>query len=185
MPYLISLCLSHHVRVVSLEHQVLASFSWVWSWLLVISVPKRKIILVLERSCSISFFSSQRKTHDQLFCFIGETNVINFFFGRFPIMVNLLKILIRRNLSCQDCFLVFRVLNLCPLSQFLVEVNFIFDGVNLVDKGQLHMVIYVQEFKPLTYLHLEEVICLFKFTDVHILQLNPSLTLRKLTLDIC
>lgn len=70
---------------------------------------------------------------------------------------------------------LFRAYILCfevPLGKLPVEIAFVLDLVNLINKSKLHFVIDVKKLEALTYLHLQVVVCFFELENVHVLQLK-------------
>ncbi len=108
--------------------------------------------------------------HDQFFCFLRKCYLANFVFGRFWNFISLKATLSISSLPRIRTILLRNYL-FVPLRQFLVEVAFILDRVDLFNESKFHVVVYVQKLESLADLHLEVIVCLFKFWDVHVLEL--------------
>lgn len=128
------------------------------------------------------------KASDQCFRLLSEFNLTNFVFMRFNTLLsfNVTFGLCGFTMPNRTILLIENFL-LAPLRKFLVEVAFVLDQVDLVNKSKLHVVVDMQKLECLANLHLEVIVCLFKFRDVHILKLreNSKFAVAALTFDIC
>ena len=119
------------------------------------------------------------KAPDQFLRLLSEFNLTNFEFMRFNTLLSF-------NVTFGHCgltmpnrtILLIDNFLLAPLRKFLVEVAFVLDQVDLVNKSKLHVVVDMQKLECLANLHFEVIVCLFKFRDVHILKLAKTVSLQ-------
>ncbi len=94
------------------------------------------------------------KTPDQFLRLLSEFNLTNFVFMRFNARLSF-------NVTFGHCgltmpnwtILLIGNFLLAPLRKFLVEVAFVLDQVDLVNKSKLHVVVDVQKLECLANLH--------------------------------